>query len=106
MKANVPIFFHGGTYISRILSREGPNPVYVCLYKGASKIFQEKKDILKFCQLTKGIPAREAFDKWWEEYATEKPRPDKTKELQKVSWGPEAHKDEEEDPTKNTKMIT
>ena len=138
MKKVVPIFWHNGSYISRIVTREGPSPVFVCLYKGAATIKTTKKGIIKFCQLNKGLPTRTLFDKWWDDYCMDDfPEVNLNMEdIKKTGWGPEAHNEhteldpslkqgketeakasanpttdsslesiEEEDPTKNTKMI-
>ena len=113
-----PIFIKRGTYISRIRSREGPSIVFICMYKDKCVILQQKKEIIKFFQLTKGTQTREDFDAWWEEYCEEKEN-DNTKldtSLKKTSQSEakakidtttqrSSSKSEEEDPTKTTKMI-
>ena len=102
-----PIFHKGGTYISRIRTREGPSPVFICMYKGKCVTLYQKKEIIKFFQLTKGTQTREDFDAWWEEYCqqiVDQANLD-MEAIKKQGFGPEAHADEEE-PTANTKMVT
>ena len=110
-----PIFFENGTYISRIKSREGPIH-YVCMYKNSCVIKMTKKDIIKFCKLTKGVPTRDAFEVWWNTYCEDN---DDTKLVTPLKKGSQAKakaeastaaqssatSSEEEDPTKNTKII-
>ena len=102
--APIPIFLRGGTYISRIKSREGATISFVCLYKGSCVIKLTKKDIIKFCQMTKGTPTREAFDSWWNQHCLqdEVVTDQDVKQIVKDSWGPEAH---EEEPNENTKTV-
>jgi len=99
-----PIFLIGGTYISRIKSREGPTVSFVCMYKDACVIKLTKKDIIKFCQMNKGTRTREAFDAWWDEHCLqdEVVSDQDVKQIVKDSWGPEAH---EEEPNENTKTV-
>ena len=103
-----PIFHKGGTYISRIRAREGPPIVFVCLYKDSCVILKQKKEIIKFFQLTKGTKTREEFDSWWAEYCEEVVEQSDL-DMQKIKtegFGPEAHSDEQEnDPTAHTKMV-
>ena len=103
-----PIFHKRGTYISRIRTREGPSPVFICMYKDSCVILKQKKDIIKFFQLTKGTKTREDFDLWWEEYCEEMVEQANLnmEAIKKEGFGPEAHADEkEEDPTTHTKMV-
>ena len=95
----VPIFTVGGQYVSRIVPREGITPVYVCLYKGVARILRTKKDIITFCQLTKGISSRSAFDEWWDTYCMDD-FPEvifNIEDIKKTGWGPEAHDNTELD---------
>ena len=108
MKKVVPIFQQTGTYISRVICREGPSPSFVCFYKNKSQILFTKKTIIKFCQLTKGTQTRTDFDAWWDEWI-EGDFPEVSLDMEmvrKTGFGPEAHADEKEDPTKDTKMVT
>ena len=114
----VPIFTTGGQYISRIIPREGITPVYVCLYKGVARILTTKKNIIKFCQLTKGISSRSAFDEWWDAYCMDDFN-DNTELVTSLKEGQESKAEttasptatssvesfEEQDPTKHTKMV-
>ena len=111
-----PIFLVGGTYISRIKSREGPTISFICLYKGACVIKYTKKDIIKFCRLTKGTPTREAFDAWWDTYCETDDNPQLATPLKegsqakaKAEVGATAQSSsagsEEDDPTKDTKIV-
>ena len=88
-----PIFLVGGTYVSRIKSREGPTVSFICLYKNACVIKYAKKDIIKFCQMTKGTPTREAFDAWWEQYCLQD------------EIAPDLDLTEVKEPTENTKTV-
>ncbi len=95
----VPIFTTGGQYVSRIIPREGITPVYVCLYKSVARILRTKKDIVTFCQLTKGIPSRSAFDEWWDTHCMDD-FPEvvfNIEDIKKTGWGPEAHDNTELD---------
>ena len=112
----VPIFTTGGTHVSRIKSREGPTISFICRYKNSCVIKYTKKDIIKFCKLTKGTPTREAFDAWWDTYCE---TDDNTKLATPLKEGSQAKakaeagttaqsgstSSEEEDPTKDTKII-
>ena len=111
----IPIFFENGTYISRIKSREGPIH-YVCMYKNSCVIKMTKKDIIKFCKLTKGVPTRDAFEVWWNTYCEDNDNPKLVTPLKKGSKA-EAKTEaggaaqssssgfEEKDPTEDTKIV-
>ena len=100
-----PIFIKGGTYVSRIQAREGPVVSFVCRYKGSCVIKYQKKEIIKFCQMTKGTATREEFDAWWDQYCLQdEVAPDlDLKKVKKEGWGPEAHQEESND---NPKLVT
>tara|TARA_X000001388_G_C2212169_1_gene115630 strand:+ start:576 stop:890 length:315 start_codon:yes stop_codon:yes gene_type:complete len=104
MQKVIPVFLQGGTYVSRIKSREGPTISFICLYKNECHIFFTKKEVIKFCQLNKGLSSRVAFDEWWDTYCMDDfpELTPTTEDIKKISWGPEAH----EEPNDNTKMVT
>ena len=54
----------GSLWIERSLRREGPSPVYVAWVPNSSRLFYEKKPLLKFCRWPASTTSGAALREW------------------------------------------
>ena len=54
----------GSLHVERSLRREGPSPVYVAWTPNTSRMFYEKKPLLKFCRWPASTPSGTALREW------------------------------------------
>lgn len=84
----------GSIFIEYQTRSEGPSPVWVCWKPGTSQGFTDVKALLKFAGWPKSTPTGVALREWLDTLPADV-RATKAKEdaanLEKVSWGPEAH---------------
>ena len=121
-------FIRPGLQIYRHRNREGPPITFVIMVKNSSRLFadDERKAMLKFIAWPASTPTGAEIREWFKSFdEPEKPEPAKPErpvlELQQQplpkpdqqevvitpgSWGPEAHADDDDDPTAQTKMVT
>ena len=107
MKPRSDVFYIPNSLsIQRVKSREGPAITFVVWSNHSSKIFQDKKEALKFIQWPKSTPTGALIREWFDQFEEDGnlPKLDMEK-IKKEGFGPEAHSDEE-DPTAQTKMVT
>ena len=98
-------FVRDGLFVERCIRREGPSPVFIVCYRGKAWVEFEPKAIRKACHMSKGLPSREAFDKWIAEFETTEKAPEL--DMQRIAsegFGPEAHLDHT-DPNYQTKTV-
>ena len=98
----------GSLLVERSLRREGPSPVYVAWIPHTSRMFYEKKPLLKFCKWPASTPSGAALREWlqgFDDAAAANTTLD-PEEVKKKGWGPESHTHDDEDQTKDTKMVT
>ena len=93
-------------------SRDWNGRYFIAYSGGASVFIRDLKELRKFLKIPKTIPMRAALDSWLESLADMDNLRVASAEVSGVevnlqqTWGPEAHADEGEDPTANTRMIT
>ena len=101
----------GSLGIWRYKQREGPPVVYIVHlpHKHTTRSFTDKKEAIRFIGWPKSTPTGQAIREWFEQFDENEPAPthaDKFQQQIRVEgFGPEAHADDETDPTANTKMV-
>jgi len=84
-------FTAGQLWIQRVKQHEGPPYVYTCWSGKTSRLFTDRKALLKFVKWPPKTPTGDALREWLLSF---EPKPEAT--------APEA----DNDPTANTKMVT
>jgi len=82
---------------------------YVAYSGGASVFLRDVAELRRFLKLPKSIPMRDSLESWLASLADQDAQRKAPKAAEvdlQQTWGPEAHADEGEDPTANTRMIT
>ena len=88
--------------------RDWSGRVYIAYSGGASVFIRDRKELVRFLKVPKSIPMRASLDSWLDSLAdmdAQKKTPKPAEVNLQQTWGPEAHADEGEDPTANTKMV-
>ena len=110
MKRSDVFFIPNSLSIQRVKSREGPAITFVVWTGNSSRIFRDKKEALKFIQWPKSTPTGQAIRDWFDQFNDEdvvaKPIDEFHIQIQQEGFGPEAHTDDEPDPTAATRMVT
>ena len=78
--------------------------VYIAYANGVSAMFAGPKELRRFLKLPVKTPSRERLDAWLEGLDPNHPGTPDSSDLPATGFGPEHHGDE--DPTRNTRMIT
>ena len=105
MKRPDVFFIPNSLSIQRVKSREGPPVNFVVWTGNSSRVFQDKKQALKFIQWPKSTPTGQLIREWFEQFDEDGTLPELDMEkIRKEGFGPEAHL-EGEDPTAQTKMV-
>jgi len=94
----------GSLLIERSLRREGPSPVYVAWKPHTSRLFYEKKPLLKFCKWPASTASGVALREWlssFDDVTVQEPESNESK-IQADNWGPEGHAEE---PNDNTRTV-
>lgn len=113
-------FIRPGLQIYRHRNREGIPITYTAWKPHTSRLFSddERKQMLKFIAWPASTPTGQEIREWLKSFdEPEKPALELQQQLvpkpekQEVvitpgSWGPEAHADDDDDPTAQTKMVT
>ena len=97
---NTKFIVPGELYIHRFLAREGPPVYYIVWNKQSSRVFTDRKAILKHIKWPIKTPTGDAIREWLDQFDDPETN-QKELDMQQVfkeGWGPEAHE--------NTKMIT
>ena len=101
--------FHvpGSVIVERSLRREGPSPVFVAWKPRTSRLFYERKSLLKFCAWPASTPTGQELRQWLDSFEEAEAVPEiDLVRIEKEGFGPEAHGLDESDPNHNTKMVT
>jgi hypothetical protein len=94
--------------------RDHNGRAYVAYSSGASVFLRDTQDLRRFLKIPKSIPMRESLESWLASLAdmdAQKETPKAAEVNLQQTWGvvlitePEAHADEGEDPTANTRMV-
>jgi len=103
-----PAQFHvpNALFIERSLRREGPSPVYIAWKPHTSRLFYDKKSLLKFCAWPKSLTTGQALRDWLDSFDDQPSAPNEQHQDRIVAegFGPEAHLDES-DPNHQTKTV-
>ena len=94
----------GSLWIERSLRREGPSPVYVAWVPHTSRLFYEKKPLLKFCKWPASTQSGIALREWLSTFddVTVPEQQLNGSKIQSDNWGPEGHAEE---PNDNTRAV-
>ena len=96
----------GALLIERHVVREGPSPYFVVWRPHTSRMFYDRREMLRFIKWPKGTDTRQALDEWLESLdAPAAPAVD-LEAIKREGFGPEAHALDDSDPNNQTKMIT
>lgn len=93
----------GSLWIERSLRREGPSPVFVAWKPHTSRLFYEKKPLLRFCQWPASTTSGVALREWlsgFDDVAIQEPEPIAAR-IKAEGFGPESH----EEPNSQTRTI-
>ena len=103
-----PAQFHvpNALFVERSLHKDGPSPVYVAWKPHTSRLFYDKKSLLKFCAWPKSLPTGQALRDWLDSFDDQPSAPNEHNQGQIAAegFGPEAHLDES-DPNHQTKTV-
>ena len=93
----------GSLFVERSLRREGPSPVYVAWIPHTSRLFYEKKPLLKFCKWPASTTSGVALREWlgtFDDVAAPEPESIAAR-IKEEGFGPEAH----EEPNSQTRTV-
>ena len=103
-----PAQFHvpNALFVERSLHKDGPSPVYVAWKPHTSRLFYDKKSLLKFCAWPKSLPTGQALRDWLDSFDDQPSAPNEHNQdrIAAEGFGPEAHLDES-DPNHQTKTV-
>lgn len=103
-----PAQFHvpNALFVERSLRREGPSPVYIAWKPHTSRLFYDRKNLLKFCAWPKSLPTGQALRDWLDSFDDQPSAPNEHNQdrITAEGFGPEAHLDES-DPNHQTKTV-
>ena len=94
----------GSLLVERFLRREGPSLVFVAWVPNTSRMFYEKKSLLKFCKWPASTPSGTALREWLSSF-NDGDMPEQQSNGSKIqadNWGPEGHTEE---PQENTRTV-
>ena len=94
----------GSLFVVRSLRKDGPSPVYVAWLPNTSRMFYDKKSVLRFCKWPASTPSGVALRQWldtFDDVAIPEPESD-TARIKAEGWGPEAYAEE---PNSQTRTI-
>ena len=93
----------GSLWIERSLRREGPSPVYVAWVPNSSRLFYEKKPLLKFCKWPASTQSGQDLRVWLNSFDDDTPKETESNisKIQSDNWGPEGHAEEPNDNTRS-----
>ena len=101
-------WFHSpGVSIDRHVVREGPSPYFVAWQPHSSRMFYDRREMMRWLRWPKGTPTREKIDEWLDSFEVVEEAPDlDMAAIKREGFGPEAHGLDETDPNHQTKMVT
>jgi len=103
-----PAQFHvpNALFVERSLRKDGPSPVYVAWKPHTSRLFYDRKNLLKFCAWPKSLPTGQALRDWLDSFDDQPsvPKTHNHDQIEAEGLGPEAHLDES-DPNHQTKTV-
>lgn len=103
-----PKRFHipGTLLIEQHVVREGPSPYFVAWVPNTSKMFYDRKEMMRWIKWPKGTPSREKIDEWLNGLEAPKAQPALDLEaIKREGFGPEAHALDDSDPNSQTRTV-
>lgn len=103
-----PKRFHipGALLIEQHVVREGPSPYFVAWVPNTSKMFYDRKEMMRWIKWPKGTPSREAIDSFLDGLEAPKAQPVLDLEaIKREGFGPEAHALDDSDPNSQTRTV-
>ena len=103
-----PKSFHvpGALLIEQHIVREGPSPYFVAWKPHTSRMFYDRREMMRWIKWPKGTPTREAIDSFLD--GLEAPKAQPTLDLEAIKregFGPEAHALDDSDPNSQTRTV-
>ena len=103
-----PKSFHipGALLIEQHIVREGPSPYFVAWKPHTSRLFYDRREMMRWIKWPKGTPTREAIDAFLD--GLEAPKAQPTFDLEAIKregFGPEAHALDDSDPNNQTRTV-
>ncbi len=103
-----PKSFHvpGALLIEQHVVREGPSPYFVAWKPHTSRLFYDRREMMRWIKWPKGTPTREAIDAFLDGLDAPKTRPTLDLEaIKREGFGPEAHSLDDSDPNSQTRTV-
>lgn len=104
--SKIKSFRSPGVSIDRHVVREGPSPYFVAWQPHTSRMFYERKELMRWLKWPKGTATREKIDEWLDSFVEETAPDLDMAAIEREGFGPEAHGLDESDPNHQTKMVT
>jgi hypothetical protein len=103
-----PKSFHvpGALLIEQHIVREGPSPYFVAWRPHTSRLFYDRREMMRWIKWPKGTPTREAIDAFLDALEAPKVQPALDLEaIKREGFGPEAHALDDSDPNNQTRTV-
>ena len=103
-----PKSFHvpGALLIEQHIVREGPSPYFVAWKPHTSRLFYDRREMMRWIKWPKGTPTREAIDAFLDGLDAPKAQPTLDLEvIKRKGFGPEAHALDDSDPNSQTRTV-
>jgi len=103
-----PKSFHvpGALLIEQHIVREGPSPYFVAWKPHSSRLFYDRREMMRWIKWPKGTPTREAIDAFLDGLEAPKAQPALDLEaIKREGFGPEAHALDDSDPNSQTRTV-
>jgi len=97
---------HGALLIEQHVVKDGPSPYFVAWKPHTSRLFYDRKEMMRWIKWPKGTPTREAIDAFLDSLDAPKVRPTLDLEaIKREGFGPEAHALDDSDPNSQTRTV-
>lgn len=105
-----PKAFHipGALLIEQHTVKDGPSPFFVAWKPHTSRLFYDRREMMRWIKWPKGTPTREAIDVFLDGLEAPKelvPLPLDMEEIKRKGFGPEAHTLDDSDPNSQTRTV-
>jgi hypothetical protein len=103
-----PKSFHvpGALLIEQHIVKDGPSPYFVAWKPHTSRLFYDRKEMMRWIKWPKGTPTREAIDAFLDGLEAPKAQPALDLEaIKREGFGPEAHALDDSDPNSQTRTV-
>ena len=97
---------HGALLIEQHVVKDGPSPYFVAWKPHTSRLFYDRKEMMRWIKWPKGTPTREAIDAFLDSLDAPKVQPTLDLEaIKREGFGPEAHALDDSDPNSQTRTV-